>query len=105
MKTFTDLGLDEDSPIVKLVKEFRKCCANNVLVPLPLWSIFDYLQTERVETKLRNSIQSLKKGYKSLLNRPYETIHLEDRFSGIQQATIALTCWDQINEDWRFPTM
>ena len=57
MKTFTDPGLDEDSPIVKLlVKEFRKCCANNVLVPLPLWSIFDYLQIERVETKLRNSI-------------------------------------------------
>ena len=44
-------------------------------------------------------VQSLKKGYTLLLNRPYETIHLEDRFSGIQHVAIALTCWDQINED------
>ena len=35
MKTFTDQGLDEDSPIVKLlVKEFKNFCANSVLVPL-----------------------------------------------------------------------
>ena len=35
MKTFTDPGLDEDSPIVKLlVKEFKNFCANSVLVPL-----------------------------------------------------------------------
>ena len=33
-------------------------------------------------------VQSLKKGYTLLLNRPYETIHLEDRFSGIQHATV-----------------
>ena len=46
-----------------------------------------------------NDIQSLKKGYTSLLNRPYETINLEERFSGIQHAALALTCWDQFNED------
>ena len=50
-------------------------------------------------------VQSLKKGYTSLLNRPYETINLEERFSGIQHAALALTCRDQFNEDQRFPKM
>ena len=55
--------------------------------------------------EIQKHVQSLKKGYTSLLNRPYETNHLEDSFSGIQHAAIALTCWDKINEDWRFPKM
>ena len=53
-------------------------------------SVVDYYERQ---------VQSLKKGYTSLLNRPYETINLEERFSGIQHAALALTCWDQFNED------
>ena len=86
---------------------FYSECQEERQAPLLLCSLSS---TQCCVLKLRGyflwlNIQSLKKGYTSILNRPYETIHLEDRFSGIQHAAIALTCWDQINEDWRFPKM
>ena len=34
-----------------------------------------------------------------------ETSYHEEGISGIQNAAIALTCWDQNNEDGRFPKM
>ena len=35
----------------------------------------------------------------------YETSYLQDGFLGIRNAAMALTSWDHINEDWRFPKM
>ena len=35
----------------------------------------------------------------------YETSYLQDGFLGIQNAAMALTSWDRINEDWRLPKM
>ena len=35
----------------------------------------------------------------------YKPRVIQEEFLGSQNAAVALTSWDQINEDWRFPKM
>ena len=92
------------SNIVKhtiLASDFRRLIR---IIPIPLDKIDQNISIDFWTPEFHN-LQLMKKGYTSLLNRPYETIHLEDRFSGIQHTAIALTCYNQTNEDLRFPKM
>ena len=40
-----------------------------------------------------------------VLHKNPETSYVEEGFSGIFNAAMVLTSWDQINEDLRFPKM
>ena len=55
-------------------------------------------------TKLQSELKAYDRELKVLHKNP-ETSYVEEGFSGISNAAMVFTSWDQINEDYRFPNM